>query len=95
MHEPIKAGDLAIIVRAKRCGCAESVGWIVLVEGIQSHLAGRCYECGQITYTVSTPAAIVLDSKGRATIELSRLKRIPPLSELEGEKNDSKLTEPA
>lgn len=53
----------------------------------------RCVDCD-----ARKPDAIVAypenDPKG-LVYTLDRLKRIPPLDELEGEKRDEKLTEPA
>ena len=87
----IKVGDLVVVMRPKRCGCNNSIGRIWVVKDLNSdERSGRCTECGVVTYPPVTPTAHI--SNGYA--ELWRLKRIPPLSELEGERTEEKLKEP-
>lgn len=91
MDNPIQAGDLVVIVKPKTCGCQEPLGHIHYVKAIMMSASGgvRCIYCGNLE-----PQTVVADFGGIAS-EIYRLKRIPPLSELEGEKRDEKLTEPA
>ena len=81
MDRPIQVGDLVVVVKAKRCGCPGVIGRVFKVEIVSLHdLPGRCTECSKFTYPPRTPTA----QSGIGYIEFNRLKRIPPLSELEG-----------
>jgi hypothetical protein len=90
MSEPIKAGDLVIVIRGQHCcgGTGRSLGKIRSVTEIR-HGMMRCRECNarhERTYART--------SVGKS-YDISRLKRIPPLSELEGERTKEDLREPA
>lgn len=93
MNEPIKVGDLVYIDRLMPCGHGV-IGFTFTVTKIRPVIAGgsKCTVCG--TVRRGFMVAERDDGTGRVC-EISRLKRIPPLSELEGEKRDEKLTEPA
>jgi hypothetical protein len=79
----IKVGDLVVVVRPRRCGCAHSIGWVFKVASVApSPRGGYCAMCGKDTFEPGTLRAYNEAADGYS--ELSRLKRIPPLGELEG-----------
>lgn len=98
MDKPISVGDLVVVVRyaKKFCGCggkSNTIGRIFRVHDIRMSENRRCVDCN-----ARKPDAIVAypeNDPNNLIYTLDRLKRIPPLGELESEKNDSKLTEPA
>ena len=84
--KPISAGDLVIAVRATTC-CAKfgrKAGVPFRVERIAT-FPTSCSQCGRIR---NVPIA----SGDIGNVDLDRLKRIPPLEELEGEKRDEEIT---
>lgn len=88
MSEPIKAGDLVVVVRgAECCGTSKTVGAVLTVKGPAMHKTQRCGRCGDRRLTEDD-----LRLSNGYTYKPYRLKRIPPLSELEGEKRDEELT---
>jgi len=86
MSEPIKAGDL-VYVYWTHCP-HDSLGVPFQVKAICSTGRARCVTClaelGSGLYVT-----------GRFNAFVSQVKRIPPLSELEGEKRDEDLKVPA
>lgn len=84
--KPISVGDLVVVVKPTLC-CGQlgkSFGAVFRVSHIRERTYSRCAHCGS--------SAITLLADGwRAAISLYRLKRIPPLSELEGEKRDEEI----
>ena len=92
MSEPINVGDLAVIVKPLPCGCSASLGLIFLVERIERcETYGYCVYCKQKTF----PAGVCVVAHGDFYTEVSRVKRIPPLDELESAKQKEDLREPA
>lgn len=91
MDKPISVGDLVVIVKPRICGCMEPLGHIHLVKKIiMSRESGvKCIYCGDVQ-----PQTLLADF-GEVGTQLYRLKRIPPLNELEGLKSEEKLWEPA
>ena len=90
MSEPIKVGDLVQVVRPQICGCNHSMGSIFIVDHIEGG-PNICSGCGR-------KFADVLDAwqKGAQwAAGVHSLKRIPPLSELEGQRTEETLREPA
>jgi hypothetical protein len=95
MSEPIKVGDLVQIVKPLDCSC-----------GMPSKIIGRVFRVSQIFPLVdswcagcfrphpTTACAEGLDGGGKK-VPLYRLKRIPPLPELEGKETNEDLREPA
>ena len=86
MSEPIKVGDLVVVVKPTPCcrdtsAIGEHHTIIALVGGL-----GRCNFCGH--YETMLDAKVSVNTY----FDLHRLKRIPPLSELEGEKRDEEIT---
>ena len=77
MSEQISVGDLVVIVRASHCcGRDKTLGRIFTVEAISS----TNYQCRRCK--VITEASLCAWRDGWV-VPLSRLKRIPPLAELE------------
>ena len=87
MSEPIKVGDLVMVVRpASCCGHARRMGFAFVITRI--HNGSECATC-----RIEHPGMAVAIGEGMARgVRVPRLKRIPPLSELEGEKNKEELT---
>ena len=72
MSEPIKVGDLVMVVRPKSCGCADNqIGTVHVVSGF--YASCHCPSCKIHHYQNSA----MLDGKWFA-IPVSRLKRIDP-----------------
>ena len=93
MSEPIKAGDLVVVVRASSCGCPPKLGHIFRVLEVRPP-KGRlhCKHCK--ADLAPDPVAVERHAPGFGSRvwELNRLKRIPPLDELESEKHKEGLT---
>lgn len=86
MAEPIKVGDLVVIVRPTPCcGKTNSLGIVFITAPALPFT--DCTHCG---VRVEGPAMKVVGREDYYLI--SRLKRIPPLSGLEGEKRDEEIT---
>ena len=88
----IQVGDLVQVVKVRDC-CPERTAWglifrVAEITGTEG--LWRCCYCDKIEG--KQPAA--WDSNGGGA-ELYRLKRIPPLEELEGTKTDEPIQEPA
>ena len=90
MSEPIKVGDLVQVIKQASCGCHEHLGHVFVVEEVLPAWAdGYCTKCRR---TIIPSGEMVAAWPDWGYTELSRLKRIPPLSELESEKNKEELT---
>ena len=92
MSEPIKVGDMVVVVRGMPC-CGHSTpmqGHIFRVAQIRERTMTR-FPCLYCAAESDNPAAL----GGEKPVDLCRLKRIPPLSELEGERTQEDLREPA
>ena len=91
MDKPISVGDLVQVVRKKPCGCIDTLGEIFVVETIVPAWApAHCGTCMETTSSKGTPIAKWPGSQNFYS-ELSRLRRIPPLSELEGEQREEEI----
>jgi hypothetical protein len=89
LSEQIKVGDLACVVRAAPCcGSSVAIGTIFRVSEVANE-DGACGTCGAASVDVQA-----YETDQYAYL-VTRLKRIPPLEELEGEKRDENLKEPA
>lgn len=89
----ISQGDMVVVVKPRRCGFANTVGNIFIAgEIVFSKKRGRCVTCNAVTYPRGTLRTT--NHKGNC-IEVDRLKRIPPLDELEGERTKEDIREPA
>ena len=92
--KPIAVGDLVQVIKPGRCGCTKALGEIFVVAEV-NRWAGwaDCIVCGK---TVIPPNILrARDAADGTATELERLKRLPPLSELEGERTEEQLREPA
>lgn len=75
--EPIKVGDLVVIVRPRPCcGSADSIGKIRRVIGVPIYPTTTC-DCG-LRWIGGAYGAEVLLSSG-SVCQISRMKRIDPL----------------
>lgn len=83
----IKVGDLVVVVRRADCGCGTWMGYVGTVALFQGGTA-KCVECRKVL----GPYMSAKLTNGW-WFAVHRLKRIPPLEELEGEKREEK--EPA
>ena len=85
----IQVGDLVYVFRDTICcnHVTEMSGVIFRLTAI-SPCSGDCCYCGASLHPMKAVG-------GRYTLDVRRLKRIPPLSELEGERTEEKLKEPA
>lgn len=93
MDKPISVGDLVVVVRGHVCKCVgfKNLGRIFQVSSMKQAEKTRCLGCKELTGAATLCFG---DGNGKG-YQSYRLKRIPPLGELESEKNDSKLAEPA
>lgn len=93
MDKPISVGDLVVIVRASHCGSTASIGSIFRVTVIRKRRWGSvCEACRHVLPEGEWVAELAGDD---SITELHRLKRIPPLGELEGVKTEEDIREPA
>lgn len=90
MNEPIKVGDLIMIVKPSLCcGCRKTIGHVHTVVRDADRLPfGRCTECGH-SFAHSQETSVKLDNGNY--ILRTRLKRIPPLTEPEGVEHKEEL----
>lgn len=89
MEKPISVGDLVEVIRVAPCGCDLSLGNIFRVSTIRKSLSDfSCAYCA-----AKRPTATIVERE-IGVIELNRLKRIPPLSELEGADSWEELNTP-
>lgn len=89
----IKAGDLVMVVRLKACGHG-LLGKIFEVEAIVPARGGKtmCNECGFTRYESYLACSHGWSHDTGGTYQLDRLKRIPPLDELERDQIVKELT---
>lgn len=69
-----------VVVKPMDCGCTDSLGWVYRVTRIERSVPSgvACIFCGYVA-----PQAVLAYRAGGSGAEPRRLKRIPPLSELE------------
>lgn len=88
--KPIQVGDLVQVVRPTLCcGQTKAIGMIYQVVSFNSMKSYKCDSCGGITNL------LVADRGFGWGANVCRLKRIPPLSELESRRTEEVLREPA
>jgi hypothetical protein len=92
MSEPIKAGDLVVVVHD--C-CGHWLGKVFTVRNVGRE--SDLLECGVCAFKSENYSDLAFNAhwsrKGQVwCAPTSWLKRIPPLSELEGEKHKEELT---
>ena len=86
---PIQVGDLVMVVKAIPC-CGTIGQWMGKIFTVVAFApTWTCAKCKKTTFAT----AAMIDSHWRQP--LVRLKRIPPLEELEGQRTEEKLKEPA
>lgn len=87
---PIQVGDLVqVVLPTPCCGkLGKLYGTMFTVSGFRTSY-GRCAQCN-----LPGPR-LVAEGHSNRTFSVVRLKRIPPLSELEGERTQEKLKETA
>jgi hypothetical protein len=96
MDQPIQAGDMVVIAKPSFC-CNDSrnVGRIFTVKRVGGAPTNWCSGCFALVPPESVGAQLAEWRENYAVtgwIDILRLKRIPPLSELEGEKHKEELT---
>lgn len=97
MSGRIQVGDLVAVIRESPCVCgrpSSDYQSIFRVGRIRMSDGRRCHECRR-----TKPDVLIAEPEGFTPGDLiyalSRLKRIPPLGELEGEKQKEDIREPA
>jgi len=93
MSEPISVGDLVYVARPRKCGCTHNLGLVFRVAKLLQVLEGemgKCRGCGE-RYRAKGGSWMARGNEMNYAIGLFRLRRIPPLSELEGEKRDEEI----
>lgn len=87
----IDVGDQVVVVRLPSCGCATAMGHVFEVIGIRgSSTPPICITCHQERKD-GNPAAF---GEGHDPVELYRLRKLPPLKELEGKRTEEPIREP-
>lgn len=84
MSEPIKVGDLVMVVKWPHEHRQKYLGHIFPVQSIAAYVS--CSQCGQLWVE---PTAETPTHRG---VPISWLKKIPPLSELDDVKRDEEIT---
>jgi hypothetical protein len=95
MSEPIKVGDLVMIVRGHECAVRLKGGIPYTVTAIVPQVGGGwyCNACNTKDHAPHDLFGAALWHTGHGNgMPLSWLKRIPPLSELDDVKNDEEIT---
>ena len=87
MSEPIKVGDLVVVVRGHSC----DLGLTFTVTDIHSTWEGM-WSCSKCTEHWYRPESMAATTGEWSSVELSNLKRIPPLEELGDVKQDEEIT---
>ncbi len=91
-ERPIQVGDLVQVVRWSQCGCGlGEVGRVSEFLECENSGCGLC----KTPPTKKTGTAAANIKSGRFCVPLEWLKRIPPLDELEGERTQETIREPA
>ena len=90
--ETIREGDLVVIVKPVQCcGSQDNLGQIFTVQRIFMSKQNRCRACGGISAR-NVLVAVQQETMPPLARSLYRLRRIPPLSELETTNTDSEVT---
>jgi hypothetical protein len=104
MSEPIKVGDLVVVVRSAAHNPNCGLGHVFTVTAIRERAGrqpsgkykARCSFCGWKGTRGQGAACLVADGSQIANgIPLGRLKRIPPLGDLESQHTQEDIREPA
>jgi hypothetical protein len=94
MNKPISAGDLVYVVRACDCNRERGVGRMFVVAKIEGAYNWHCKYCATI-FTDGRLLAYGDAWFGDGYHPVAWLRRIPPLEELEGQRTEEKIHEPA
>ena len=88
VSEPIKIGDLVVVVRpAPCCGKSDRLGhFYTVIDGPRTEFV-RC-ECGSRRPNTNS---VTLDDPNESSCQVFRLKRIPPFPELKDERHDEEI----
>ena len=103
MSEPIKVGDLVMVVRGHSCAIELIGGVPFTVESIEPQIGGSwCNRCGERNIApeslygatgVPKPRVKVMKAKfPKGAMPLEWLKKIPPIGELDDVKRDEEIT---
>lgn len=94
MSEPIKVGDLVVVIKPTHCcNGYNRVGQVHRIISDHDRLPlVTCRICG---FTWAHDNSTTAHIGGGVYLLRTRLKRIPPLSELEGQRTEETLREPA
>jgi hypothetical protein len=90
MDKPISVGDLVMVMRQSACICpneSKIIGHVFTVTNLRV-IGGLCQACGRPLAI----ANVAIGHSGGGDVEVSRLKRIPPLEELDDVKKDEEIT---
>ena len=89
MSEPIKVGDLVIVLRPSMCCPQEKphIGRIFTVSSFETLNATPCERCGD-----KSTITVAIEPGSYKGYDIRRLKRIPPIAELGDVKRDEEIT---
>jgi hypothetical protein len=90
MSEPIKVGDLVVMVRGHECVYCVAGGIPFVVTRFAPRL-DKVWHCSKCCQDVAASKDAVNFRGGRPRIPISWLKRIPPLEELDDVKESEEL----
>ena len=93
-ERPIQVGDLVMVVRPSSvCGCPQGIGKIFRVSKLRPPLSGfvTCWSCRR-RHSCVTKIYAEGEGTGLKSVGLHRLKRIPPLGELDDVPAKEELT---
>ena len=86
--KPINVGDLVICIRGRKCGCPSVSDGVVFKVTQIAPVGGPYSGCNHPGFG----GFLAISGDRVHRVELCRLKRIPPLDELESEKRDEEIT---
>lgn len=93
-ERPIQVGDLVVLVRYDHRCADVLLGKIYRVLRVPSiHPGICCPKCGE--RDLATANSLIAGTSQHAALPQRWLKRIPPLSELEGQRTQEDMKEPA
>ena len=88
--KPISVGDMAMVIKLKSCCRKGQLGFIFTVSKISIGVA-RCTHCGAQHESLFAYSGEIENGRARC-VRIDRLKRIPPLDELETTKERETIT---
>jgi hypothetical protein len=85
--KPISVGDMVVVVKPSECcGDTRNIGWIFRVD----NMMGGANYCG-ICKKDWGESLDLWPNGSRWSVPIQNVKRIPPLSELEGERREEEI----